>query len=38
MATDRSIKIFDSFVGKAFLPVFTTLIGYIIGARSAKDA
>ena len=37
VATDRSIKIFDSFIGKAFLPVFTTLIGYIIGARSAKD-
>ena len=38
VATDRSIKIFDSFVGKAFLPVFATLIGYIIGARSTKDA
>ena len=38
VATDRSIKIFDSFVGKAFLPVFTTLIGYIIGARSVKDS
>ncbi len=37
VATDRSIKVFDSFVGKAFLPVFTTLIGYIIGARSTKD-
>lgn len=38
VAADRSIKVFNSFVGKAFLPVFTTLIGYIIGARSAKDA
>lgn len=37
VATDRSVKIFDSFIGKAFLPVFTTLIGYIIGARSTKD-
>ena len=38
VAADRSIKVFDSFIGKAFLPVFTTLIGYIIGARSAKEA
>ena len=37
VAADRSIKIFDSFIGKAFLPVFTTLIGYIIGTRSGRD-
>jgi hypothetical protein len=37
-STDRSVKLFDSFIGKALLPVFTTLIGYIIGSRRSGTA
>jgi hypothetical protein len=36
--TDRSIKFFDAIVGKALLPVFTTIIGYIIGTRAGREA
>ena len=37
MYTDRSIKLFDSFVGKALIPVLSTLIGFIIGSKATKD-
>jgi hypothetical protein len=30
---DRSTKIFDLLVVKAFLPVFTAILGYIFGSR-----
>jgi hypothetical protein len=35
--TDRSIKLFDSFIGKALLPVLSTLLGFIIGSKVGKN-
>jgi hypothetical protein len=32
-ALDRTVRAFDTFVGRPLIPVFTTLIGYVIGNR-----
>lgn len=37
-SVDRSIKLFDSIVGKVLLPVFTSLLGYIFGTRGGDGA
>jgi len=34
---ERTEKFFDLFVPKALLPVFTTLIGFLLGRRSKED-
>jgi hypothetical protein len=34
---ERTEKFFDLFVTKALLPVFTTLIGFLLGRRSKED-
>ena len=36
VALERATKIFDLIVVKAFLPVFTGILGYIFGSRSEK--
>jgi hypothetical protein len=33
-ASDQATKMFDLLVSKAFLPVFTTIIGYIFGSKT----
>ena len=35
-STDRALRLFDSFVVKPLLPIFSTIIGYIIAHRSSK--
>ncbi len=37
LAADRSIKIFDAVVSRALLPVFTAILGYIFGSRTASS-
>lgn len=34
LAIDRFSKIFDLVISKALLPVFTTILGYLFGART----
>jgi hypothetical protein len=34
---ERTERFFDLFVTKALLPVFTTLIGFLLGRRSRED-
>ena len=36
-AIDDASKLFDTIVSKAFLPVFTTVLGYIFGSRVAAN-
>jgi hypothetical protein len=36
IAADRSIKLFDAIVSRALLPVFTAILGYIFGSRTAS--
>ena len=36
-AFDAASKLFDSIITKALLPVFTSILGYIFGARSTSD-
>ena len=38
LAADRSIKLFDTIVTKAFLPVFTAILGYIFGSRNSSQS
>jgi hypothetical protein len=37
-AADQATRIFDLIVSKAFLPIFTTIIGYIFGSRAVQGA
>ena len=34
--TERTLKLFDQFVIKSFLPVFTAVLGYIFGTRGVE--
>ncbi len=34
LAVDRTIKLFDTVVAKALLPLFTAILGYIFGSRA----
>lgn len=36
-AFDSASKMFDAIVGKVLLPVFTSILGYIFGARHASE-
>ena len=36
IASERSLKLFDQFVHKSFLPVFTAILGYIFGIRGVE--
>jgi hypothetical protein len=38
LAADRSIRLFDAIVSRALLPVFTAILGYIFGSRTASSA
>ena len=37
LSFERSTKIFDLIVVKAFLPVFTAILGYIFGSREGRE-
>jgi len=34
VATERATKLFDLIVVKALLPVFTAIVGYLLGSRA----
>jgi len=36
VCVDRTVRLFDQFVLKGFLPVFTAVLGYIFGTRGVE--
>jgi hypothetical protein len=36
VVNDRTIRVFDAFVLKAFLPLFATIVGFLLGHRQSS--